>query len=52
MKCKLIFAPFEDNETLSELLEEFGLRVIDHEHYRRLQDIKTGEIFNAPWQSN
>lgn len=51
-EMKMIFDPFEDNEILSEMIEEFGLRVIDHENYRKLQDIKTGEIFNEPWESN
>jgi hypothetical protein len=48
---KLIFAPFEDNEFNSDLLKEYGIRLIEDGKYRRLQDIKTGEIYKAPWQS-
>lgn len=51
---ELIFSGKEDNETNSEWLEVYGVRLIDdHEgRYRVLQDIKTGEIYKAVWQAN
>lgn len=48
----LIFNPFEDNEVLSDMLKCWGLRVIDHNGRRKLQDVATDIIFNAPWENN
>lgn len=44
---QLIFSAYEDNDTNSELLLSYGLRLIDDENseYRVLQDIQTNEIF-------
>lgn len=46
----MIFSGREDNEGNSEWLEPYGIRMIDHEGYRKLQNIETGEIYNADWQ--
>ena len=47
---KPVFSGKLSNEENSELLKKYGLRLIDHEGYRKLQDIKSGEIFEAPWK--
>lgn len=46
---KLIFSGQLDNEENSELLQKYGIRMIDHKGYRKLQDIESGEIYEAPW---
>lgn len=46
----MIFHGWEDNETLSEWLEPYDLRVIDHGKNRYIQSISTGEIHVADWQ--
>lgn len=46
----MIFSGREDNETNSEWLKPYGLRLIDHDKYRRLQNIETGEIYKDPWE--
>ena len=48
----LIFSGKEDNVGNSDLLEPYGLRLIDHEKHRVLQNIKTGEIYKASWQQD
>lgn len=48
----LVFDPFEDNENLSDMLKGWGLRVIDRNGLRKLQDVATGIIFDAPWEKN
>lgn len=45
----IIFEPFYDNECNNEMLQEYGLRIIDHKGYRKVQSIDTGEIHEAPW---
>jgi hypothetical protein len=47
----LVFAPWEDDDLNSEMLEPFGLRVISSKDGRDFQDIKTGEIFSPPWRN-
>lgn len=49
---KLIFYPFGDNEFNSELLKEYGLRVINDPNgkYRVFQNIETDEIYRPSWQ--
>lgn len=47
---ELIFSGQQDNESNSEMLKKFGLRVIDHENHRHLQNVETGEIYIADWQ--
>lgn len=49
---ELIFSGREDNECNSSMLEPYGLRLIDHERYRVLQNIETGEIYKPSWQRN
>lgn len=51
---ELIFSGREDNETNSEWLEPYGVRLIDEPEgkYRVLQNVKTGEIYQAAWQTN
>jgi hypothetical protein len=46
---ELIFSGREDNEGNSEMLEPYGLRLIDDGKYRKLQNIKTGEIYTPDW---
>ena len=46
----LVFDPFEDNDNLSDMLSGWGLRVINHNGLRKLQDVATGIIFDAPWE--
>lgn len=45
-----ILCPFDSNDVNSGLLEPYGLRLIDDEGYRRLQNIETGEIYKASWE--
>ncbi|PHA03019.1 hypothetical protein COE51_01360 [Bacillus pseudomycoides] len=47
---ELIFTGQETNEFNSEALEKYGLRLIDGEKYRQLQNIETGELYKADWQ--
>lgn len=47
---KMIFSGREDNETNSDWLKPYGLRLIDDDKYRRLKNIETGEIYKAPWE--
>ncbi|MEB9673782.1 MULTISPECIES: hypothetical protein [Bacillus cereus group] len=47
---EMVFAGHLDNEENSEMLEKYGLRVIDGEKYRNLQNIETGEIYKASWE--
>ncbi|MGN7938523.1 hypothetical protein [Metabacillus sp. 22489] len=47
----LIFSGREDNETNSDWLEPYSIRMIDDGIHRKLQNIETGEIYNADWQS-
>lgn len=46
----IIFSGREDNEGNSDWLEPYGIRMIDDGKYRKLQNIETGEIYNADWQ--
>jgi hypothetical protein len=46
----LIFSGQEDNEGNSAMLEKYGIRVIDNEKHRHLQNVETGEIYTANWQ--
>ncbi|WP_257149337.1 hypothetical protein [Bacillus sp. R86525] len=47
---EMIFSGNQNNEENSEMLEPYGLRVIDTEKYRQLQNIETGEIYKAGWE--
>src|SRR6185312_8891502 len=47
----IVFSGRECNEANSEWLEPYGIRMIDGDRYRVLQDIKTGEVYEAEWQS-
>ena len=47
---KVILAGRESNEINSELLEPYGLRLVDRDGFRVLQDIETDEIFKPDWQ--
>lgn len=42
---KIIFSGRENNEANSEWLEPYGLRLIDNDGCRKLQNIQTGEIY-------
>ena len=47
---KLIFSPNENNEFNSELLEEYGYKVIDGEEEREIVEISTGKIIKYNWK--
>ncbi|MCW1939457.1 hypothetical protein OMD49_06415 [Bacillus anthracis] len=47
---EMIFSGRLDNEDNSEMLEKYGLKVIDADKLRQLQNIKTGEIYKASWE--
>lgn len=49
-KDELIFSGRENDEVNSEMLEPYGLRLIEDDKYRNLQNIETGEIYKADWQ--
>lgn len=46
----LVFSGKAGNEENSDWLEPYGIRLIDTEKYRVLQNIETGEIYKADWQ--
>jgi hypothetical protein len=46
---ELLFSGQDDNEGNSERLKPYGLRLIDHEGRRKLQNIETGEIYKPSW---
>ena len=48
-QAKLIFAPYEDNEFNSDLLEEFGYKMIDGEEEREIVNIKTDDVVRYDW---
>lgn len=48
---RIIFSGSEGNDANSVWLEPYGLRLIDNEGYRRLQNVETGEIFKADWET-
>lgn len=43
-QAKLIFAPYEENELNTELLEPYGYKMEDREPYREIIDIKTNKV--------
>lgn len=47
---ELIFSGQEDNEGNSAMLDPYGLKLIDHEGYRVLQNIENGEIYKPGWR--
>ncbi|MEB8651900.1 hypothetical protein P4G96_24300 [Bacillus cereus] len=47
---ELIFSGQEDDDFNSEMLEPYGVRLIESENCRCLQNVKTGEIYKADWQ--
>lgn len=46
----IIFSGRESNEVNSEWLEPYGLRLIDHDKYRALLNLDTGEVYKPDWQ--
>lgn len=48
-QAKVVFAPMEDNEFNSEILEEFGYKMEDGDKYREIIDIKTGQVVRYNW---
>jgi hypothetical protein len=48
-ESKLIFSPYEGNEFNSELLEEFGYKMVDGDEYREIIEVKTGKIIKYDW---
>ena len=50
-QAKLIFAPYEDNEFNSDLLEEFGYKMIDEEEEREIVNIKTDDVVRYDWDN-
>lgn len=47
---KLIFAPWESDDFNSEMLEEFGYKLIDGDSEREIVEIKTGKIIKYDWE--
>jgi hypothetical protein len=45
-----ILVRYDSNDVNSELMEPYGYRLIDHDGYRNLQSIETGEIFKPDWE--
>ncbi|MCK9309982.1 MAG: hypothetical protein M0P99_06895 [Candidatus Cloacimonetes bacterium] len=48
-QAKLIFAPYEENEFNTEILEEYGYKMEDVGKEREIIDIKTGEVVKYDW---
>ena len=48
-QAKLIFAPYEENEFNTEILEEYGYKMEDRGSKREIIDIKTNEIVKYDW---
>ena len=48
-QATLIFAPYEENEFNTEILEEFGYKMEDREPEREIIDIRTNEIIKYDW---
>lgn len=48
-QTKLVFAPYEENEFNTEILEEFGYKMEDREPYREIIDIKTDRVVKYDW---
>nr|WP_269205463.1 hypothetical protein [Clostridium botulinum] len=46
---QMVFAPYGDNEYNSELLEEYGYKMIDGDKYRQIIDIKSNKIVKYDW---
>lgn len=47
----IIFSGQEDNEWNSDMLEPYGIRMINDGDHRKLQNIETGETYTADWQN-
>lgn len=48
-QAKLIFAPYEENELNTELLEKYGYKMEDREPHREIIDIKTNQVVKYDW---
>lgn len=48
-QAKLIFAPYEENEFNTELLEPYGYKMEDREPEREIIDIKTNKVIKYDW---
>lgn len=46
---KLIFSPHDDNKFNSEILEEYGYKMIDGDKYREIVNVNTGQIERYDW---
>ncbi|CAG7840061.1 hypothetical protein CLOHAE12215_01477 [Clostridium haemolyticum] len=46
---QMIFAPHEDNEYNSELLEEYGYKMADGDKHRQIIDITSNKIVKYDW---
>lgn len=46
---QIIFCPSETNDFNSDLLKEYGYKIIDGEKYREIVEIKTGKIIKYDW---
>lgn len=49
IRRKLVFAPQEENEFNSEILEEFGYKMADGDVYREIIEIKTDKVIKYDW---
>jgi len=48
-QATLIFAPYEENELNTELLESYGYKMEDREPEREIIDIKTNKVIKYDW---
>lgn len=46
----LIFSGKLNNEDNSELLEKYGVRMVNEDGRRHLQNVETEEVYKASWQ--
>ena len=46
---QIIFAPFENNEFNSDLLQFYGYKMIDGDKYREIVEIKTNKAVKYDW---
>lgn len=46
---RLVFAPWQSNEFNSDLLKDFGYKMVDGEGSREIVELKTGKIVKYDW---
>jgi hypothetical protein len=48
-QCKIVFAPWDGNEFNSDVLKEFGYKMVDGDIEREIVDINTGKVVKYDW---